>query len=334
MFPFLGEKDDQYKSTMMERKDSSQFNIPIVMAFTPNYFVPASVCISSILQNSDKDDNFHIICLLEDTLPEDMKQKLQRLGAGRVQFSFLDMKGKLQNVYVGEKYTIAASYRLLLPTLLSDYDKIIYLDCDMIIRKNLAQFYRETEIGTDYLAGVYEATLDFQLTHMVAIGCTPGTYINSGFLLMNLAQMRGDNMVERFIKALQVDYLEFPDQDVLNVLCRGRIKGISPTYNGIRTFFLENYKPSFLKYYKEDEWQAIDLSGNVHYTGAKPWEAFTVKFDLWWTYYDHLPSEIKEHLQSNKNIYRLSRFYRYRAGRWLINGTQEIYRLLKKSVKS
>ncbi|SFE44952.1 Lipopolysaccharide biosynthesis protein, LPS:glycosyltransferase [Pedobacter antarcticus] len=303
--------------------------IPLVIAFTPNYFVPASVCILSVLEHAESRDYFHIICLLTEPLSDQMQRKLERLGGDRVQYSFINLEGKLTGIYVDEKYTIAASYRLLLSDLLPEYEKVMYIDCDIVVRNNLAKLFRETNLGDNYLAGVYEATLDFQLSHMDSIGCKPGFYINSGFLIMNLELLRADNMTVKFIAASNSDHLEFPDQDVLNQLCQGRIIGLPPFYNSIRTFFLPQYKSAFLRYYTEADWNAVQEHGTIHYTGSKPWDVFTVKFEHWWRFYKTLPLEIRQEGVVNGKIYQLFKVYDTFMGRWLINTAQVLYRTLK-----
>ncbi|WP_442590767.1 glycosyltransferase family 8 protein [Pedobacter sp. AW31-3R] len=302
---------------------------PLVIAFTPNYIVPAAVCISSVLEYASPADCFHIICLLAEPLSNAMQEQLCLLGGDRVCYSFLNLEGELGDIYVDEKYSIAASYRLLLPDLLPQYDKVIYVDCDVVVRNDLAKLFREADLGNHYLAGVYEATLDFQVAHMEAIGCAPGTYLNSGFLLMNLQQLRADHMVQLFITASKKEYLEFPDQDVLNQLCKGRIIGLPPFYNSIRTFYLPQYKPDFLKYYREGDWQAVQKQGTVHYTGSKPWNTFTVKFDLWWSYYEQLPDGIKAYGGVDHKMSLLYKVYRTWLGGFLIHTLQYVYRQLK-----
>lgn len=44
--------------------------IPLVVAFTPNYFVPAATCLYSIFENMQMEVRLHIICLLSEELPE------------------------------------------------------------------------------------------------------------------------------------------------------------------------------------------------------------------------------------------------------------------------
>src|SRR5690606_29570522 len=152
---------------------------------------------------------------------------------------------------------------------------------------------------------------------------------NSGFLVMNLKLLRQDNMVIKFIEASKVEGLEFPDQDVINQLCKGRIIGLAPYYNGIRTFYLPQYKTDFLNYYSEDEWQAVQSHGTIHYTGTKPWNSFTIEFATWWKYYEMLPTEIKKVGLINKKMQYLYRLYNTVLGNLFINGLQSLYRRIK-----
>lgn len=304
-------------------------SVPIVIAFTPNYFIPAATCLYSICENIESEEQVNIICLLSEELPERLKEKIRLIGGKRVQYSFVNLKGRMLDIYVNAKYTEAASYRLLLPDLLPEYDKVIYIDCDVIVRNDLSKLYRIINLDNNYLAAVFEAPMDFQIERFKALGCNPMEYINSGFLIMNLELMRRDKMVEKFLKASKADYLEFPDQDVLNQLCKGRILGLPPYYNSIRTFYLPQYKSFFLCKYTEQDWIDIHQHGTVHYTGAKPWNRFTIEFRLWWQYYEQLPKEIKEEWKINKGMYFLFRFNESSWGGYIIDGIQTLYRKLK-----
>ena len=62
-------------------------NIPLVIAFTPNYFIPAATCLSSVLKNSEEQDIFHVICLLSENLPDKLKTKIEALGGDRMHFT-------------------------------------------------------------------------------------------------------------------------------------------------------------------------------------------------------------------------------------------------------
>lgn len=300
---------------------------PLVIAFTPNYFVPAATMLRSLLDSSEGE--FRVICLVSEAIPRRMQDKLERLGGGRLVFEYMELGGRLKDVYTDPRYSEAASFRLLLPGLLPDLAKVAYIDCDVIVRQDIAKLYEETGLGDNYLAAVYEAPIEGQAVRWEALGCDSGRYFNSGFLLMNLAQMRQENVSAKLMDACRVDYLEFPDQDALNMVCKGRVLPLNPVYNSIRTFFLPQYRKEFLAEYNLESWDRVQSEGTIHYTGGKPWNLCTVKFGEWWRCYDSLPDEIKEEWQPNRKIYALSRMYAAGLGRWLIEPLLGLYRKLR-----
>ena len=300
---------------------------PLAIAFTPNYFVPAATMLKSLLDAST--GSFKVICLVSEAIPERMQEKLARLGAGRLEFEYIPMKGRLQGIYIDPRYTEAASFRLLLPEMLPEYDSIVYIDCDVIVRQDIGKLFRETELGDNYLGVVFEAPIEKQAERFKALGCDPNRYFNSGFLLMNLAAMRKDKISEKLLEACRVDYLEFPDQDALNQVCQGHVVPLSPVYNGIRTFFLPQYKADFVRQYSDDLWKEVQDHGTIHYTGGKPWNIFSVKFGEWWKTYDSLPDEIKEEWIPNEKMHRLWSMYRIPIVGKTIEGMRSLIRMFK-----
>lgn len=281
---------------------------PLAIAFTPNYFVQAATTLKSLLDASTGD--FDVICMVSDPIPETMQEKLARLAGSRMSFRYIPLKGRLEGLYIDPRYTEAASFRLLLPELLPEYDKILYLDCDIIVRQDVGKLYRETDLGENWMGVVFEAPIEQQAERFQALGCDPTRYFNSGFLLMNLAQMRKDGVTEKLLEACRVPYLEFPDQDALNQVCQGHVLPLSPLYDSIRTFFILKYKPDFVRQYSEELWDAVQREGTIHYTGGKPWDLFTVQFRAWWQVFDTLPREIRDEWNPVPKMYRFWRFYR------------------------
>ena len=287
----------------------------LAIAFTPNYFVQAATTLRSVL-NASPDGMFRVVCMLTEEIPQRMKDELNRLGAGRLELEYILLKGRLKDVYIDPRYTEAASLRLLLPELLPELDRILYLDCDIVVRQDLAKLWEETQLGDNYLAAVYEAAIEGQAERFRALGCDPARYFNSGFLLMNLARMREEKVSEKLLEACRVPYLEFPDQDALNQVCQGHVLPLSPLYNSIRTFFIPKYKPDFVRQYGEGLWEQIQKEATIHYTGGKPWDLFTVQFAAWWRVYDSLPAEIKAEWTPGR-MARFWKFYRTPLGRVL-----------------
>lgn len=288
--------------------------IPIAIAFTPNYFVQAATMLCSLLEASTGE--FRVICLVSEEIPARMQEKLLRMGAGRLHFEYIPLKGRLKGLYIDPRYTEAASFRLLLPELLPQLDRIIYLDCDIIVRQDLARLWQKTDLGDHYLGAVFEAAIEGQAERFKAIGCDPAHYFNSGFLLMNLKRMREEKVSEKLLEACRVPYLEFPDQDALNQVCRGHVLPLSPLYNSIRTFFIPRYKPDFVRQYGQGLWEIVQQEATIHYTGGKPWELFTVQFAAWWKVYDSLPEEVKREWMPGR-MARFWKWYRTPLGRIL-----------------
>ena len=181
---------------MIERPNNSTATpaIPLAIAFTPNYFVPAATMLKSLLDAST--GSFEVICLVTEEIPTRMQDKLTRLGGGRLSFRYIPLKGRLKGIYTGPRYTEAASFRLLLPELLPEYKSIVYIDCDVIVRQDIGELYRDTKLEDNYLGVVFEAPIEDQAVRFRALGCDPQRYFNSGFLLMNLEQMRQEKVSE------------------------------------------------------------------------------------------------------------------------------------------
>ena len=267
----------------------------------------------SLLDASTGD--FEVICLVTEEIPERMQEKLLQLGEGRLRFRYLPLKGRLEGIYTDPRYTEAASFRLLLPELLPEYEKVVYIDCDVIVRQDIGRLFRETELGDNWLGVVFEAPIEQQAERFRALGCDPMRYFNSGFLLMNLARMREEKVSEKLLEACRVPYLEFPDQDALNQVCQGHVLPLSPLYNGIRTFFIPKYRPDFERQYGKDLWDKVQENATIHYTGGKPWQLFTVQFAAWWQVYDALPTEIKTEWTPDARMIRFWKWYRGPLGR-------------------
>ena len=272
---------------------------------------------------------FHVICLVTEDIPQRMQEKLVRMGDGRLEFEYVNLGGRLKDVYTDPRYSEAASFRLLMPELFPELDKVVYIDCDVIVRQDVGKLFAETDLGDNYLGVIHEAAIEGQAERWRALGCDAERYFNSGFLLMNLKKMREDGISAKLLDACRVDWLEFPDQDALNQVCQGRVLPLNPVYNGIRTFFLPQYKGEFVKQYSEALWDEVQENGTIHYTGGKPWNLFTVKFGEWWRVYETLPQEIKDEWTPDVKALRIWKIYRTFAGRRFIDAVQALYRRIK-----
>ena len=129
--------------------------IPIVFAFDNNLVLPACVCISSLMMNA-KEDTFYDIFILHServSLEKDQLDKIPLYYTNcRVQYRQID--NTFDSAYEIRGITTATYYRLLIPELIPEYDKIIYSDVDVVFREDLSDVYLSTELDDVYLAGV------------------------------------------------------------------------------------------------------------------------------------------------------------------------------------
>jgi lipopolysaccharide biosynthesis glycosyltransferase len=156
----------------------------------------------------------------------------------------------------------------MLPRLLPDLDRIIYADVDVVFCDNLAEINR-IDLGTALIAGVKDViNLDFMWPRRerdkFPFGeLTRGEYLNSGFLLMNLKELRRRDMYAEWVKISERGRLKYPDQDILNYTCRGRILFLPPKYNFIPQICPEVMRANL--HSPEEYREAIDRPVMIHY---------------------------------------------------------------------
>jgi lipopolysaccharide biosynthesis glycosyltransferase len=185
-----------------------------------------------------------------------------------------------------------ALYKLDIINILSGHNKVIYIDSDMLIQKDLAELYSMDLTGL-YSAGVKDikCTLVYDCARRWNL---PG-YFNSGMLVLNLKKMRADKMFEHMMADLRAikKYSRFMDQDISNVSMRGKVLFLSPTYNYITTNlrFSIRQQAAFWGLSKEKMWKIIKSPAIIHYASPrKPWANYFAPYsNIWYKYYKLSP---------------------------------------------
>ena len=123
----------------------------------------------------------------------------------------------------------ATCYRLLLPLILENTRRCLYLDSDTLIVGDLTTLW-ETDLTGYCMGGVFE---DISSVSSMMLGDRiPGieTYVNAGVLLMDLDLMRRLDLAEQLlVRSMDTMCL---DQDALNIVCYGRIRLLPHKYSG------------------------------------------------------------------------------------------------------
>lgn len=266
---------------------SSKNNIAVALAVN-NYFVPyLSVTLASVIEHAGPDNFYDIIILSGDIQPEN-KKGLEKLIAGKENFSirYLNPAPLLDgyDLYMKGHFSIETYYRLVLPELLPDYEKILYLDSDVVVETDLAQLYKEDIDG--YLlaaardadtAGLYNGfePEKKKYTDQILRLKHPYDYFQAGVILFNLDAFRRKYKTEKILEFAAKRNWQLLDQDVLNKICEGRVKYIDMSWNvmvdygRIRISQIIRLAPQWLhKMYM----QARKNPKIIHYAGPeKPW---------------------------------------------------------------
>lgn len=290
-------------------KDDQLHVIPIAMATDNNYVEPTLVAMTSMLENKAKDTRLDFYLMISGMVTQKNKNSLKKLQKlyNNCSVKLIDMKNRFSSNYIAPSHiTTPTYYRLCLPSLLPQIDKILYLDGDIVVTRDLWQLYN-TNLEDSYIAGVKAFgqqtwVLNKSLNYAQKLGVRDLTQcINAGVLLMNLKQMRKDNLENKFNKyvpTLKKRGLVLNDQDVLNAVCYDKIKFLSPIYNAFQHVKFSYYNmPILIDCYEPQEFKEACLNpAIIHYTSSKkPWKSSKCRFyDKWKKYHEILKSKLKK----------------------------------------
>ncbi|MDG4878439.1 glycosyltransferase family 8 protein [Mesorhizobium sp. WSM4935] len=162
----------------------------------------------------------------------------------------------------GKLLTTAAYARILIPEILPDCDKAIYMDADTLVVSDLGGLW-SADLGDNLVAGVIDGFVEQE--ELDDIEMSRNEYINSGVLIMNLVAWRQEGIADRiFAKVRETAKSRYLDQTALNTVVRGRVLFLGREWN----FFSERYVEIERR-----------LPKVIHYAGsAKPWRYSRVPF--------------------------------------------------------
>lgn len=279
----------------------------IALCTDENFSIPALVCITSIFENN-KDEDCHVY-VLTDGLSDSARNKFSKLAEVYcLGIEIIDIDRHIYDgLIVNERFPISMYYRFLLPEMLPDENKILYLDCDIIVRHSLKKLYDTSLDGKALAAVVAQSCDDIVWTNQLKLN---SPYFNSGVILMNLNYWRQNNSFNKLISwvANNPDKCMLPDQNALNVIFDGYVEYLDYTYNYQEAWF--NIESTKIHYSK---WNTIKEIGKdpiiIHYCEAeKPWfEECKNPFKSEWVKYANMHNFIDYRIQKKSNMeYRLA----------------------------
>lgn len=206
----------------------------VVYAGTRNRYDQMELAAKTLLSNGNIDKIFFFI--EDDIFPRSLPNVITTVNITAQNY----FKSYCPNS--SSPWTYMAMIRLALPKILPMYDRILWLDTDTLVVDDISRIFEAPLGDYYYFAGVKENRRYIQFLEMrkietreVEFQAYPQTdhqdYYNSGVLLENLKLLRESEMCDRLIARINNFRSYFPDQNVINQLCRNRIYTLSHAYN-------------------------------------------------------------------------------------------------------
>ena len=250
--------------------------IPIFFASDDNYLPYLDVAICSLIEHTSR-CNFYSIYVLNTGLNPEYMARIKSREQDNVKITFFDMSNYIEGIKDKFKavmhFGIATYYRLFIQNLFPQYSKVLYLDCDIVVLRDVAELYN-IDLEGNIMAGAVEQfvhnTSEYSYYTKNALGIDSSKYVNAGILVMDLEQFRQNKIEQKFSYLIKHYNFELPDCDqaYLNFLCVGRIKILPAGWN--KTNFPIN----------------IESELNIaHFALAeKPWQAEVKNGGYFWKY--------------------------------------------------
>ena len=231
------------------------------------------VVVTSVGINVTSDDV--MMYLLHNGLKDSTVKRLQKIADRyNVRLKFLEIDLEiLKDCPTNDKihYSNIMMYaRILLPSMLPNLDKVIYLDCDLVVCKDLKSLW-ETDVND--VAVAMAPDLWYQDKETLSRLGINNKYLNSGVMVMNLDYWRKHDVQNRLLSYIidKGNELIYNDQDALNVILNDERRQLPVKYNVTPHYFLKNLDNHPKEMQEEIQESRLDPVV-FHFLGpVKPW---------------------------------------------------------------
>ena len=196
--------------------------INIVFASDNNYAQHTAVAMASVLVNTKVPQKIQFY-LIDDKIQPENKEKItktvQNLG-GNIEFIKIK-NSRLEDCYVSGELSRASYFRLDIANILDEsIEKIIYLDCDLLVYDDIEKMW-QLDMGGKPVAATCDlgimasARVRKQKNKFIGLPFD-APYFNAGVLMMDLKKWRDGNYAEAIIALATQNKYPNHDQDALN----------------------------------------------------------------------------------------------------------------------
>jgi len=287
--------NEEVKKNEEEKKNIKTHDVHLSLSIDAKYVYPCIVFLTSLLENRAPSTIYNVYILIGDSIKSEHMSKINTLinkyGQEFIKIKYFNMKNDFKGAITNAYISTASYYRIALPTLLPNVDRIIYSDTDVINFADLTEMYNIELKDNIYFRG----TLDNVglLNELRSFGIYETKYMNAGILLMNLKAIRKDNIETQLRNFIKTHYLDHHDQTAINAVCHNNVEILSfkyacfnyDKYQHIVDF--NNSQDKRFRYSETELKQAFYEPTLLHFVGwTKPWDHGYQKSkgEYWWYY--------------------------------------------------
>jgi|AntRauTorckE6833_2_1112554.scaffolds.fasta_scaffold04047_3 lipopolysaccharide biosynthesis glycosyltransferase len=261
-------------------------DINIFLASDDNYAQHLGVVLCSIFEN--RKDNYVIdIYIIDGGLSKESKGRLEELEEKyNFKIRYLNAKKEIFKNYPKLSHWGDIIYnKLLIDKLLPDLDKILYLDCDLVVLGDIRELYN-TKLEGKLLAAAERSEKEF-LKERVVKDKRITSYFNAGVLLFNLKEFRKKKIGKKCLKFIENNAQEvsYPEQDALNYVVEDNFIELAHKYNFlVANPMKKSFKKPFIIHYnsKIKPWHQININPYnkyyIKYLSKSPWKENAKKY--------------------------------------------------------
>lgn len=216
--------------------------VPVVFAANDGFVPIFAACLQSLLDHAGENTNYDVILIQTDVTQEN-KSVLSAMAAPyhNISLRFFNAAPLIRDydLKANAHISVETYFRFLIQKILPDYDKVLYLDCDLIVNADVAELYETDVTGCllaaardpEFLGHVNGADKRIQRYIFEELNMKdPRNYFQAGVLLFNEMEMRKAYTLEQWLTFASTPY-RYNDQDVLNLYCEGRVKYLDMSWN-------------------------------------------------------------------------------------------------------
>lgn len=271
--------------------------IPVVFAANEEYVPVLFICMKSVADHANENRNYHFYVFHTDIEEKQMRVFEEELVKGHIQIDFIDVGEKVAGYRLQAKEHISKEtyYRFLILDFLKDCRKVVYLDSDLIVCRDIAQLYDipmedcllAAAVDPDFSGQYNGANPDAKSYCDQTLELkNPFAYAQAGVLVFAVAALNRVTSVQKLFRMADEGNYRYSDQDILNIVCEGRIKKLDMVWNMLinsrnRRYQIIRFAPANIL---EEYEQARKHPAIIHYAGdSKPWN--NPKEDFAWEFW-------------------------------------------------